>query len=87
MKSGGALLLVIVGVLALWIVVTGRLGALQAAWATLTSGSPATNASGAAAAPASGTGSTSAASSALQGFTAALPTPVFDVAHAAVAQS
>lgn len=48
MKSGGALLLVIVGLLALWIVVTGRLQGLQAAWATLqqNSGTGATPAAG-----------------------------------------
>lgn len=55
MKSGGALLLVIVGLLALWIVVTGRLQGLQAAWATLQQNS----ASGATPAPAAGNSSLS----------------------------
>lgn len=35
MKSGGALLLVVVGVLLLWIVTTGRLAQLSDAWGVL----------------------------------------------------
>lgn len=38
MKTGGAMLLVAVGLLALWIVVTGRLTQLQTAWTYLQSG-------------------------------------------------
>lgn len=40
MKTGGALLIVIAGVLALWIVITGRLTQLQAAWNTLNGQAP-----------------------------------------------
>jgi len=40
MKAGGAVLLIIVGLLALWIVVTGRLAQVQAAWQTLQTGTP-----------------------------------------------
>lgn len=58
MKSGGALLLVIVGLVALWVVITGRLPALQAAWATLAQNS-ATGATPSAAPAASGSISTS----------------------------
>lgn len=35
MKTGGALLIIAVGLIALWIVVTGRLTQLQTAWNTL----------------------------------------------------
>lgn len=35
MKTGGAMLIIAVGLLALWIVITGRLVQLQQAWNTL----------------------------------------------------
>lgn len=38
MRTGGGLLLVIVGLFVLWIVVTGRLTNLQAAWGQLQHG-------------------------------------------------
>lgn len=80
MKSGGALLLVIVGVLALWVVITGRLGALQAAWGTLTT-------NGAPVASTSGSGGASGIADALTNGLKPLTVPVFDVSHFAVPQA
>lgn len=97
MKSGGALLLIVVGLVVLWIVVTGRLGAFQTAWSTLTTGAaPASSAApsgttsptAGAGSGASAIGGVNVANSAQPGqFTPALPVPTFPVAHSAVAPS
>lgn len=46
MKTGGALLIIAAGLIALWIVITGRLAQLQQAWNTLNGQAPAASTPG-----------------------------------------